>query len=574
MRRVVGIILLLSSLWLPSLAAQAQESPRTYSDGAFSFRYPAGWYLEESRPGMITVGNSALALADASVGSLDEGEAVIQILSPALLDLAIGTKIGPDARSEDILATLIELSNLGSSYDEVELITLNGAPAARAYMSSSSFEINTYVISLGDGHFVSFDLATYPREDAQFQTITLAIAQTMRYADPLLQTLEGHVNPASELAFSLDGTTLISVSRDRVIFWEVATGLQQQEFTLPDKFGLIQDLCLAADGTVLVAGDDNQLLRVWSAASDDIVYEWTYPPETLFTFGTAFSPDCTRIASATAVYHADTSSLTVYDLGSGQQVYQVSDTHFFEEPLVHVIYNPAGTMIAAAGRTYPIFLHDAASGDAVGEIGDPLIEAGVLSLAFSPNGSLLAVGGKSLDSAVLIWDTATGEARAVLSGQADGAQAVTFSPDGRLIAFGSGDQIVHVWDVANGTELVPIHGHETSIQSLAFSADGTLLASGDADGVIKLWDLNTALPEVSSGPAPSCMVSASQDSNLRGGPGMAYEVVGGLLAGQSGTASAQSTDADGQRWWQIDEGGWVRGDLVIATGECDALPTP
>jgi WD40 repeat protein len=73
--------------------------------------------------------------------------------------------------------------------------------------------------------------------------------------------------------------------------------------------------------------------------------------------------------------------------------------------------------------------------------------------------------------------------------------AVTFSPDGQLLASASNDHTVKLWRVSDGallatlTELIDPSGttHQDVVNTIAFSHDGTMLASGSTDRHIKLW---------------------------------------------------------------------------------------
>ncbi len=69
--------------------------------------------------------------------------------------------------------------------------------------------------------------------------------------------------------------------------------------------------------------------------------------------------------------------------------------------------------------------------------------------------------------------------------------AVAFSPDGKTLANGSGDNTIKLWDVATGTELRVFKGHTSAVASVAFSPGGKILASGSADNTVKLWDVAT-----------------------------------------------------------------------------------
>jgi WD40 repeat protein len=72
--------------------------------------------------------------------------------------------------------------------------------------------------------------------------------------------------------------------------------------------------------------------------------------------------------------------------------------------------------------------------------------------------------------------------------------AVAFSPDGALIATGTGDGRVRLWDRATHREL-PYHfagpGPSASISGVAFSPAGDLIVSGDRAGTVSFWSGHT-----------------------------------------------------------------------------------
>lgn len=123
------------------------------------------------------------------------------------------------------------------------------------------------------------------------------------------------------------------------------------------------------------------------------------------------------------------------------------------------------------------------------ELATPEHPQAVLSVAFSPDSTLIATG--SQDNLVRVWKTEAPKDVTTLAGHGNSVTSVAFTPDGQTLASGSMDGQIKLWDVGTKKELVALKAKEGRVRSVAISADGKLLVSGNDDGNVILWDLVT-----------------------------------------------------------------------------------
>ena len=73
-------------------------------------------------------------------------------------------------------------------------------------------------------------------------------------------------------------------------------------------------------------------------------------------------------------------------------------------------------------------------------------------------------------------------------------QTIAFSPDGKIIAAGSGDgeNAIHLFNI-EGKPIITLFRHSAPLSSLAFSADSKTLFSGSRDRTIIIWNLPKSL---------------------------------------------------------------------------------
>jgi serine/threonine protein kinase/WD40 repeat protein len=158
-----------------------------------------------------------------------------------------------------------------------------------------------------------------------------------------------------------------------------------------------------------------------------------------------------------------------------------------------VAFSPDRTMLASGGVDGGIRLWDLAGAEPRDRTIPNAHTADVSSLAFSLTTKTFASGTGSLEGIVRVWDYSGEEPRpiATLLQKHCTIDTLAFSPDGRLLAFGGSDKLVHVWDLSGPTPVDKgaLKGHTDSVKALAFTPDNQMLVSGAHDATVRFWNL-------------------------------------------------------------------------------------
>jgi WD40 repeat protein len=183
----------------------------------------------------------------------------------------------------------------------------------------------------------------------------------------------------------------------------------------------------------------------------------------------------------------------IYDVTRDERVQTVSAQPTHGLPF-HVTLTPDGRFLAAwMTESKQVLIWDVPTGAVVHTIPILAAEPSVLRLSirrldFTPDGGTIALAADAGGSSkVILWGLRQHRATAVRMDSQ--VRSLAFSPDGRLLALGGTDRTVGLWDVETGKQMMTFRGHGHAVTGVAFAPDGKRLVSAAQDGTIKIWSL-------------------------------------------------------------------------------------
>jgi WD40 repeat protein/serine/threonine protein kinase len=295
------------------------------------------------------------------------------------------------------------------------------------------------------------------------------------------------------LRLSPDGKSLATASDGGTLgLWDASTGVLRLSIPQVSAGGL----AFSADGSTVVTtsrSTKGQItprsatlsLRFWDVATGNERPAGRFN-QTVYEFGsTAFSEDGSTLAAATV-----DGRLAFWNTADGREQRTLdpyaSDPHMTRAAFQMARLGPEGKAVAwQVGPTTMVW--DLTTGSMKFKHVDP--KRWSFALALSPNGTLLACHRGSEPHVVELWDWKAGKKLTELDGFPSQVNALTFSPDGKLLATGDKFGTIRVWDPVTFKETAIFKGHASGISALIFSPDSQWLYSGAADGIVRRWKI-------------------------------------------------------------------------------------
>jgi WD40 repeat protein len=274
------------------------------------------------------------------------------------------------------------------------------------------------------------------------------------------------------MAFSPDGKRLASVG--------IFGGLQVRDLSSGKKYTAPKVIagCVAyhPKGKLIATGAGDGTITLWDA--DSLKPRTTLKGHTDRVWALSFSSTGNLLASASS-----DKTVKLWDLDTAKEKATLRHRHY-----VYAAAFLKGDKLLATGSD-ALRLWDVETAKETAAL-KPKRSNEVSLLAVSPEGKTVAFApdGEKAKPPVILWDIRTRRERPGPDLKGEVASSLAFSPDGKLLAVGITDQAL-LWNIGEGKEKGVLEGHYGPPNVLTFSPDSGTLASGDYEGTIRLWDL-------------------------------------------------------------------------------------
>ncbi len=301
------------------------------------------------------------------------------------------------------------------------------------------------------------------------------------------------------MAFSPDGQTLAVGGFKEIILHKAdGSGIESRLLGRADK---IHSLSFTPDGASLVAVGGTPArfgeIQVWDVESRKQIRSIIATPDTLFAGDV--SPDGKQVA-----FGAADKTVRAVELETGKELFKAGH---HEDWVLQTVYGIDGKRIVSVGRDRAAKLADAGSGAFRENVN--LLREKLYAIARHPRRDYILIGGedrvpylytmdrpralKIADDSTLIHKFEEQEGKIF---------ALAFSPDGSRIAVGGISSEAPIYDSESGDRVASCKGHSGGIFTIAFHPGGKRLATAGFDGVVRLYDTATGKQQKAFIPVP------------------------------------------------------------------------
>lgn len=344
------------------------------------------------RPSSITLAPPLTLIPATRTPSLSDTASTARVIKPFSISILKKTRLYPGQTQNPYLKEAA-ISDLGFSPDG-ETVAMCGAAGSGLYRLDTLDEIWHVSTGIAVNSIAFSSTGSFLAAGSDNKTVVLLNAENGKS----LRKLEGFSDWVGSVAFTASGRYLAAGSFQTIMVWDTTTWSALP--ALKGHSSYIWNLAFspAEDNLLTSASVDNTII-LWDVAFGQQLRTLRGP--TYWMRSVAFSPDGRLIASGSG-----DGNVLLWDAASGEQVFTLRAHRGY---IWDVAFSPDGLVLATASEDQTVILWDfsALSGGAGGNSDNftsvVLKEhpSGVRSLAFSPDGSILAAG--SDDGTLVLW---------------------------------------------------------------------------------------------------------------------------------------------------------------------------
>ncbi|AFY32673.1 WD40 repeat domain-containing serine/threonine-protein kinase [Calothrix sp. PCC 7507] len=259
-------------------------------------------------------------------------------------------------------------------------------------------------------------------------------------------------------------------------------------------------IAISHDGQIFASSYHDKSIKIRNLYSGELRRILNEDSPSHFTIsGLKISPDMQTIANFEGLVITGGSTngvIKIRNVDTGKILHSLDCALAWGYDLKHFFFSPDSKLLTMSGGD-EIYLWNLETGNRSLTLSHAS-SGWVHSLAFSPDGKILASGGGAAwrswgsyevgDPTIKLWNVSDGKLLSNLAGHSDSVLSIAFSSE--ILASGSADKTIKVWHFNSGVLLHTLTGHSAAVLSLAMSPDRKILASGSDDGTIKLWDIS------------------------------------------------------------------------------------
>lgn len=263
----------------------------------------------------------------------------------------------------------------------------------------------------------------------------------------------------------------------------------------------ILSVAFSPDGAFLAAASQDGKVTLWSVKDRRKIGELLHQGAVR---SIAFSPQGGSLATA-----AVDGLMRIWELRTFQTVWQAPAD--IEMLAGSVAFSPDGTLLARGGSSGDVLVSNMVSKI---EFKLETGEWGITEIAFAPDGRSLAT--RNNQGSLRVWDVATRKVKHVLPHGGWGESSIAFSVDGTILASTGPDRVLNLWRMDTGKLLKSATNRFGFPTGAVFSPDGKILAVANSEHTITLRDVETwsSLAELKGHLAPVSSIAYSHDGTL------------------------------------------------------------